>query len=465
MAFASAQETARAQITPLNSIVDDQTANVFFEIPHSATDTCIRDYHYIRPLQDVSIVNSSGNYAYWEFSKEATLNTKWILRTQWTPIPVAATSTFARYQDYAGIAEINNIVISYGSNEIYNYYYHWIWVRQKLWLPLEKAAAWLEMVKGEKSEAQRSQLTQAGFITWTNLCVPNSFLRSQCWRIVALSQRLRLSVSFNQIESLLQTDNPAATFTAGFITPLGSTPATQHNLGVDWYHTNDGVTGALVAKTLTEKGVTHLVFYPRHVTFLLNSGSNPVGFAAGTNVGANGPNSGIPLERSGVSRTIDYWITFTVLDPGTAGPGGNYFIVSNNPTPLPSPPQGPLIAPYNPIGTIYMEGNGVFYIRQNVAEFDWMRYFYKAENHSCLPGDNLFFITSSLDCESENANYGNLALVNVDNLQLFIPFGINGTGISPANPELSQTLTLHLLYEKLNFIQFQDHEVNRVFEP
>lgn len=437
--FSAESTRLRSQVSPINTIIDDQSNSVFLRRPHVGVDTVIRDVRFVTPASGTAGVGFGQEHVF-EIGKQATIFTKCWLKAAYNPIPLRNNATYVRFQDHIGYAQIKEVTTSYGSTPLFRWRAPWFHVRISKYLCRDKREIMDELIQSNRSSAQRSQLTQSGFNSYTPLLLPHSFTPGQCMRLVALSQKYTINVSIWEVEKLLQTDGTINDYSTDDIKN-----GVRFSLLVDFYHLRDQVGSHLVAETLSDKGVTHMVFEPKFQEFQIQNSTPNFVFE-------------FPLRTSGVIKTLYFYL----VPQQCLNVNGNcnFFMVSNNPQPPILGPNG--VVPYDPIGNIGINANGVPVTRQEVTDYQILKYLMMFENHTAPAGENIFFLTASFNTEAENANYGNIVLANLDDPKFNIQFGATGTGIDPFTGK-AQTLILQLIYVHYNFLQMQDHELNVVF--
>ena len=437
--FSAESTRLRSQVSPINTIIDDQSNSVFLRRPHVGVDTVIRDVKYITPATGTAGVGFGQEHVF-EIGKQGTIFTKCWLKAVYSPIQPSATSTYVRFQDHIGYAQIREVYTSYGSTPLFRWRAPWFHIRIGKYLSREKREAMDELIQSNRSQAQRSNLTQNGFNSYTPLLLPHSFTPGQCMRLVALSQKYSITVSIQEAQRLLQTDGNINDYINDTVRN-----SVRYSLLVDFYHLRDQVGSHLVRETLSSQGVTHLVFEPKFQEFQIQNHTPNFVYQFG-------------LRTSGVIKTLYFYLVPQQLL--TTNGYCNFFMTSNNPTPALTGPNG--LFPYDPIGNISIQANGVPVTRQEVTDYQIMKYLMMFENHTAPVGENVFFLTASFNTEAENANYGNIVLANLDDPKFYLQFGASGTGTNSFTG-VAQILVLHLIYVHYNFFQMQDHELNVVF--
>jgi hypothetical protein len=181
----------------------DPSTSLYAPIPWSVSTNTVRVQADIPPQNASQFSNTS----FFEISKDATYASWAVLRYTVSAVTFVGPTTYARFQDFAGVFNVQEIRIMYDSNllktirpEEYLYYYH-------KWLGLEKQRGFEISVGGQLTDLERSTRALAPqtfnlpilWGWWYNL--KNSF------PIVALSQKLRIEVDWRNAQNVIQTDD------------------------------------------------------------------------------------------------------------------------------------------------------------------------------------------------------------------------------------------------------------------
>lgn len=183
----------------------DPSSSLYSPIPWSVSTNTVRVQADIPP-QNPSVF---GGTSFFEISKDATYCSWSVLRYTVSPLAAGGAGTYARLEDFAGIYAVQQIRIMYDSNllktilpEEYMYYYN-------KWLGLEKQRSFEISTGGRLTDAERTARAAANQIFNLPILWGWWFDLKNAFPIVALSQKLRLEVTWRQALNIVQTDDPA----------------------------------------------------------------------------------------------------------------------------------------------------------------------------------------------------------------------------------------------------------------
>lgn len=419
----------RSNVSPINPLITDVNNSAWLPQAPQALNDFFRDTRQL-----ASTVPTGFNTTItFDLTKQGTSLLGWTWKSTFAPVAVTS-GTFARYQDFIGIMMFKQIRVNYVGNELYKYGREYMFLRIRKWLTQERRICINDAIFGERTPAQMSALTQTGFITYTPSFVPFSHSTDQASPITTLAQKLRIEADIESVENLLQTDGVISSYSTSTVTTV---------MLADYVQTPDNDTISLINKSKEQNGIVYLVNNKSAVQNYI------VSAAAGT------ISSEVRMLQRGVVKAFYFWLTPNRLvnTPGS----NNYTMIQNNPVPVPA-----LMGVYDPIDHFEADSNGVYAVRPQAAEERYNKAIYHPYYHSSACGDNIYFWSWTLNPETENAAFGNLAFPNLDTPTLRIYWGASGTGIDPITAG-AQELRLTVIELIYSFIQYQGGDVTEVF--
>ncbi len=435
----------RANATAISPLITDPGACPFEPVaPHAICDF-LRDTRLLPPIQG----QTHGDTLIFEFTKNAASIADLHLQCVRPALPIPAGATFIRWCDLTAIAEIREVRLVYFGNQIYKFGREYLYTRYRRTLGPYKGQAFANSIYGDLTPAQRSQLAQAGFTTVLKLMMPFSYDLTQCMPIVCVAQKPQLQIDIEPLNVVVQSD--LATSTA-------ISCATRFNLLVDYYQIPEANTAYLVNKAGSDNGIAYInsnKVYIQQGQITIPANSSIVSTQQVT-----------MLTRGCVKEFMFYFIP---LQLRTTIYGNDWFVTSNNPSPLPAPNGVVSMGPYAGIQSWNVQANGVEAVRLQCTQnnLNWMRNFYFSQYHSGRPGECIDGWSYSLAPEQENAALGNLAFANLDSPTIywnFSPVGAlpGGTGTNPVTAA-NQTLIYTILYYTYTYIQVQGGDIVEAF--
>lgn len=435
----------RANITPISPLITDPDSSAFLPVaPHALADF-LRDTRVIGP----SVGSTHGETISWEIVKNSATMFGTTLRCRRPAIPVPAGATFVRWCDWVGIAEIKEVRLSYYGQNIFKFDRDYLMDRIRATSDQTKLDAYRACIAGDLTSAQRSQLTQNGFTTWTPLMFPFSFDTTQSLPVVTLAQKVIIEVDVEPLNMVLQTDLSTST---------AITSATVFDLYADYYQLTEPETAFLTDKSKTSDGIAYLnsnKVRKQVATFSIAPSSTV-------------QSQEVRLFNQGTVKELKFF--FIPQQLRTTVYGNDFFVTSNNPSPLPAPNGVVSMGAYTEILNFYMQAGGVDAIRQQIISngLGWLKNLYFKQYHSGFPGENRYAWSWSMSPETENAALGNLAFANLDTPTLTINFNATqgalqgGTGVNPVTAG-TQTLVCYIMYYVYTYIQCQAGEIIEAF--
>jgi hypothetical protein len=439
----------RSNISTISPLIVDNDNSAFLPVPPHATSDWLRDMY---PLGTINGNQTYNTTLAWEFNKQAAGLFKLTLRCRRPPFAIPAGATFLRPMDWIGFADIKEVRFQYYSNIIYRFTREYLYSRMRNTLDLYKYISMAEMVCGAKTDAQRSQLAQAGHVTYTPLMMDFSFDTTKVCPIITLAQKPRLEIDTDLLQNVYQTDLAVGTALVD--------PGIVFDLMTDWINLNADEAAFLVARAAEDEGIAYINSNKMWVD------TYNVQIASTINTATS---QDFNLMNRGTVKEIEFQLQPQRLR--TTVYGNDYFVYSNNPIPLPAPNGTITFGPYAPITDYFATANGNELFRRRATSFNipWILNTYFKEYHTGAPGESRFRMVWSLSPEQENAAFGNMTLANLGNPKLTITFSPNGTaglpggtGIDPITAAV-QTLVLYIVYYMYTYVQYQGGDVFEVF--
>lgn len=436
----------RANVTPLSPLLTDNDSSAFLPVaPHAVSDF-VYDGRVIAPTQGSTL----GDTLRWEFTKNAAVITGFTLRMRQPAFPVPVGGSFLRCNDWMGIAVIKEVRMIYYSNLIYKFDKDYLYQRVRDTSDPYKLEMYQNTMMGDKTSAQRSQATQAGFVTHTNLMFPFSFDTTQSMPIVCLAQKLQIEIDTELIDAVYDTDLPSTTGLTN--------PGILFDMYVDYMQLTEPETVFLVNKAQSPDGIAYLNSNKinRQVTSIQIPANSATQIQQEIKM----------LNRGCVKETK---VMFIPQQLRTTNHGNDWFVTSNNPQPIPAPAGVPAMGAYGEIVGFSAQANGVELFRAQLTNngINWLKNSWFKKFHTGRPGENIYRMVYSLAPEQENASLGYAAYANFDNPTLFLTFNSNGvlpggTGTNPLNAT-NQILLCIILYYTYTYIQVQGGDIVEAF--
>jgi hypothetical protein len=382
-------------------------------------------------------VNGYGNTVDWDITKQGAFFQKIYLLNNRPAQPIVS-GTFVRVTDFVSIAEIREVNVRYTSNLIFRYTKWYMFLRYRKWLNDERRSLVNVALAGELTDAQRSALTQAGFSTEVDLLYPLSFDSTQSTPIFALSQKLTVSVTFEQGPAILQTDGSITDYMNYSCSP---------KLRVDFYHVTEKEQRAIIGLTMMKFGIPYIVSNKEYLQLAHDVTKVP---------GDMTPFS-IKLVGRGAVKGFYFMLIPEMLVNQAIN--NNWFMISNNPVPVPAN-----MSPYDGLDRYEVTALGMKLVNADAGMISFNKTHYTMMYHSASYGDNIFMWSFSVDPEAENAALGYLGMANTNDTQLHLYFKTTtGTGPDPVNPANPQRLLCVIVFLGYSYIQFQGGDVTEVF--
>jgi len=441
----------RANVTPLSPLLTDNDSSAFLPVaPHAVSDF-IRDTRILAPTQG----STNGDTLRFEFTKNSAIITAFTLRCRQPAFAVPAGATFLRACDWKGIADIKEVRMLYFGNLIYKFDKDYLYQRIRATSDLFRLEAYKNVLMGDWTSAQRSQATQAGFVTECPLMFPFSFDTTQAMPIVCLAQKLQIEVDVEPLTNVYNTDLATTTALVN--------PGILYDMRVDYYQLTEPETVYLVNKAQSPDGIAYI--NSNKINKQIVNITIPA--ASTTQV----QNEIRMLNRGCVKETkVNFYASQL---RGATSYNSDWFVTSNNPSPIPSPNGLPAFGPYGEITGFSMQANGVELFRAQITNngINWLKNLYFKNYHTGRPGENIYAPSYSLAPEQENASLGHAAYANFDNPTLLLTFAadqsasgglLGGTGTNPITAA-NQTLHCVIMYYTYTYIQVQGGDIVEAF--
>lgn len=393
----------------------------------------VKDEIRISP-NGVSVFNGDNNF---EFAKQAHLIEDIVLHSVLPPQIIAPLGNPGEYVDHLGYALIEAFDIMFGANQLYRRTRYDLYFKYRKALEIEKRDATNDLVLGDKTTAQRNQALLNGADLYTDMFLPFECHTTQAFPLLAVSQKLRMTLKTPALQNLIHL-------------PVAGTTLTQ-NGNLDFsiiarvVHLTGREADLILDFTRDNEGLSYLI----HQNVRQNQddiASLTSGFTAN-------------IKLSSIQKPIRFlqWALIPTKLQNDTG-RNDFFFFQPQPNPGPTPPG---MTPYNFIQQWAMEANGQIIQRVVPRTYtvvrDHMKY------NPAPHGDEIFTQYYDEYPHSCNATIGYMDYTNLNNVVLQITFGIGGTGTDPDIPANAQSLRLIVNAEDDNFWFFHSGNVSRSF--
>lgn len=336
----------------------------------------------------------------------------------------------AYYVDWLGYAFIKKMVMSYGSNTLYDLDKYDLYFRSRWRHTRETIDAIADCVLGDATTAERTQALVNGTTLEVPLDLPFSRSTYKRLPVVSLSQKLQFTLTSEEFSNLI-------------VRGVGSnavvTPNTnwQVFLVLQVVHLSGAEVDHFLQMTNHMKGLTYMIAQSQR--------QRSTTFANSQN------NVSLQTQITGVNRAIKL-ITFALLPSHLQdNTGRNDYFMFNPQPPLPLPPGPPTagMTPYNPILSWSLEATGL--IIQRIILEKYNRVYQRMQKFPSPHGEFIYHQSYAMYPLAEDSSSGFQDYNNLPTPTLILNFGVGGTGVDSDNPANPQTLVLILQAEDINF--------------
>lgn len=352
----------------------------------------------------------------------------------------------AYFVDHLGFAFIDRLELHFGQNKIFDHSKYDLYMRYREKYLDETRDHINEMVFGDKTTAQRTNLLLNGTPAGQPLIVPLDYAWAQTptsgLPLVSLSQRIRWTLRSENLNNLIvhPIDNTAV------VTPQGNW---QVRLLLKVVHLTGSESQCFLEKTMATSGLTYLIHQSqRQLSDTISSGRNAVK----------------SIQLGNINRAVQIlrWALLPIhLQDNT---GRNDYFMFNPQPPLPLPP-GPGVTPgmnpYSPIVSWGLTATGLT-VQKDIDNY-YNRYLLRFDLFPSAPGESIFFQCYSMGPIAPNCTLGFLDFNNLPNPTLVIQLGQNGTGLDPDNNLLEQQLLVVIIADDDNFWYLNRGNWSRAF--
>lgn len=446
MASKETLATMTGVITPLLTVnLADRDAvdlaSLWLPRPWKKTTLFAIDEYELDPLSEPGTL---GPERRWEIGKQGgSFIRDLCFHTVWPAHTIALPAISAGYVDYLGYAMFDHSKITFGSNLLYerqmydNYFYYIKAFRD------EEKFAIDYLVRGNQSAAARAADLVNGVETWTDMFFPFEMADSHSLPIVALSQKLDVTLKTRPLQEIVVTN------------PVGNSPSVTPNapyrftLRVRSVNTANPDADAIVAMTKREKGVAYLIGQNVHSHHELILGNNTASFQA-------------RVSLQSMTKPLRYLMWSMIPDNLVNNTGTNdFFFFQPNPTLGPVPPG---MGTYLPIIRFGITAGQMEIQRPIQRDYSRIRNHYKY--FPSRAGEEIFHQTYAEFPLAVNAATGFMDYTTLGIPYLTVDFAAGGTGTVPAGfPGAGGAQNLRVILNAMdyNFWFFKWGNANKSF--
>lgn len=398
-------------------------ASIYLPRMWKKTTPFVKDDLEIQPLGN-SAKNIDINF---EVPKFAHFVLDMSLRTVHPPHTIAPAGNPANYVDFLGFADIDNFRVNFSSNLTYDRRKYDLYFNYRTANTSEKQTTQDQLIRGNRTIAQRTADLVNGVTTITDLDLPFSRHLSQALPIVVLSQKSRFTFHSEPLLNIINAPIAGTT-----VTPTGTY---DYSLLTRVAHVTGDEADVVLEMSRAQAGIAYMI----HQNVRQESDNTLTSTTTGQPVN---------IRLSSITKPLRFlrWALIPSKLNNNTGRNDFFFFA---PTPIIGPvPPG--MTPYNPIQTWSITANGQ--IIQRTIYRDWTRLWYWNKFHESIGGDEIFDQNYTEYPHSVNSAVGYLDYTNLNNPVLTIIVGAGGFGFDPdLGPPNAQQMTLIVNCEDYNF--------------
>lgn len=408
-----------------------------FFLPREWKKACpfVIDYAHLDPCGGNQNWGSEFRF---ELPKQANLVTDLILEVNLEPHAITNPAGVISYSDWLGYALIDYFQIRFGSNMVYSREPMDLYIRTRKTLGLERLESLRQQVRGDQTTAQRSALFVNGSKEeplLVPLYLPFCDDPMMALPILCLSQKTSFELRTKALENIIQ-NLPGYQF--------ASTGFPEFKLRLQVIHTTGSEGEFLLDLSRHPSGISYMIHQNvrQEHDIILSSEAK----ARKT------------IALSGITKPIQA-LTFGLIPNRFVNKTGynDYFFFNPNPP----PPVPPGMSAYAPLVAFEITANGLQICRRQRRTYN-IYHIYDMYDKG-FAGEDLYTENYSWWPHAINSAMGYLDFTNLNNPQLILDLGVDGTGVDPLNPAVPQELRLVVNATDYNFWFFKGGNWTRTF--